>query len=696
MSARPDLLALTPDDLASLTNRGTVKRAQREIEEGQLSCTMENHVGDLIFHWSDGTHCRFPAGKMLHDAICSSGTVGISRHVIRSVLAYQRDQSHAEISAPTKSPCQRTEDANQSETAVTSNATFASNSVWNPGDITDEALLEQFRKLAITHARRRYEQGFLVEVTRGVKPVARFLDEGLTVRFLVPGDLRYVSADCAESLLPTWVPLAVWAFRELPPDRTGGLLSIQEAELTIPRQPLETLRKLLRELCRDGLGEVSSSWSARLARLERQLREDGLIWPAELVLELLHQQEMYAQHDARFEPQQLVRILGELEARRRTILGGTRAVPQLLIRGSRSDRTTDIAGGRLIGVGMGIVMGTKQTKVRAYLQDADSGSLMAVERTFANPELKDGETPRPFEDLADTVLARGVSLRGLASSQLLLKSGKRTPAGELILPRTAGSMTLHPQNYQWETLKPPFAVENIAQLRSRFERLPPDCLRPRRCTENLHVLAVQAAADFRFDQSQQCLLATLIDASGERIPLRHFYHFRGRRGFNDLCQILERGTGRVCFVSGHVRAEGSGLVIEPITLVVDDGSRRVGVQPWLPATESPASHDREAASRESQPPRRPLSELLARLEHELSELLLTGVNQGNMAAWKELARNANQMGLARFAEPIEALHTTFANRPNSMRWDSQSACAVVEELCLRICLTSNAMMRAFP
>ena len=34
---RPDLLALSPDDLAVLTNRGTVKRAQRELESGEVT-----------------------------------------------------------------------------------------------------------------------------------------------------------------------------------------------------------------------------------------------------------------------------------------------------------------------------------------------------------------------------------------------------------------------------------------------------------------------------------------------------------------------------------------------------------------------------------------------------------------------------------------------------------------------------------
>lgn len=88
---RTDLLALTPEDLATLTNRGTVKRAQKELRTPEISCEVaDDPAGDLVFVWSDGVICRFPAGKSIQDAVCSSGLVGISRHVVRSVLAYQK------------------------------------------------------------------------------------------------------------------------------------------------------------------------------------------------------------------------------------------------------------------------------------------------------------------------------------------------------------------------------------------------------------------------------------------------------------------------------------------------------------------------------------------------------------------------------------------------------------------------------
>ena len=61
MSTRPDLAALTPDDLAALANRGLVKRAQREVENGEQSAQWsESDDGTLTVAWSDGATWTIP------------------------------------------------------------------------------------------------------------------------------------------------------------------------------------------------------------------------------------------------------------------------------------------------------------------------------------------------------------------------------------------------------------------------------------------------------------------------------------------------------------------------------------------------------------------------------------------------------------------------------------------------------------
>ncbi|MEW4564787.1 hypothetical protein AB1K70_19765 [Bremerella sp. JC770] len=669
---RTDLLALTADDLAAITNRGTVKRAQKELDSDSPTCELVEEADALTFTWSDGITCQFPAGKTIQEAICSSGSLGVTRHIIRSILAYQR---LAAAEPESQSP---DESVDSAEAPPAANLLTAP---WNPGTFTDDDLIAQFRKTAITKARKKFGEGILVELTRGAKPTARFLDQACTVRFLVPGDLRYVHADCAESLLPTWVPLAVWAFRELPEDQLAGLISIQNADLPIPTELLAKLDDILLQLYGEGLSNLGSSWSARLMRSEAQLRSAGLVWPAELVTDLLQQHQLYQQHDARFEPQAVLNLVGELIARTRAIRRATKAVPQPLIRGSKSDRPTEIAGGRMIGVGLGVQAGKHHATLCAYLQDAESGGVVAVERTFADPDPDSDEAPRSFSDLAETIVSRGTSLASLASSQLLIKSGKRTPSGVLVLPRGASNVSTNPQSFQWEQLKPPFAVESFAQLTARFDSLPPSYLRPRRRTENLHAINVVAAEEVTFDTAHQRLRAELRDANEDTAQLVYPFHTRDRAGFDALFETLQRQGDQVRFVCGHVHSVGRSLEIHPICLVLDDGDRRVGVLPSLPNGGSNRDPS-ESADKPTTGERSVLDEFLEEFHSSLSDMLVTGVASSDARTWNDLSDAGRQLGFTRLTTAMSELAETLAARSNRLDWEDTAATRHARELFL--------------
>ncbi|QEG41471.1 hypothetical protein [Roseimaritima ulvae] len=673
---RTDLLALSADDLAATTNRGTVKRAQKELDAGQLSYQIQATDNELTVTWSDRTVCVFAAGQTIHDAHCSSGATGISRHVIRSVLAYQKHM--ADIPPPDEAA---ESDQPQSATATATPAI----QVWNPGDLSDEVLIKQFRKPAITRARKLFEQGVLVELTRGAKSTARFLHESCTVRFPVPDDVRYARADCAESQLPKWVPLAVWAFRELPADRVAGLLSIQQTPLPTPTAQLDRLRKLIDELAADGVAGVHATWPARLGRLETQLRAAGLVWPAELVVALVDQFERYQQQDARFSPPETVRLVGELIARSRAIVSQTGAVPQMLVRGSKSDRPLDIKTGRFVGLGLGVRSGQQQTVMLAYFQDTDTGTVVAVRRVFADPSPDSGESPKSFGELAEHVLQRGVSLSAASLSQLLLASGKRTPTDELVLPRGAGKLTTNPQSFQWEQLAAPLLAETFTQVRQRLESLPPDWLRPRRYTENLHVFAVTGVSDAEFDGVHQTLHATIHDAAGQEARLHHPYHHRGDRGFSQLLQVLGQRGAEVRFVCGHVRLVHQQLQIQPLTIVLENSAgTRQAISAWLGDTELADEPDNgPPLLKEDQPPQRSvIAEFTRQLHDQLAESLLTGLQQTHAGPWQDLHRSALQLGFVRLAQPLQALADELTRRSDQLRWSPAAAGRMVQQLCM--------------
>lgn len=679
---RADLQALSADDLAALTNRGTVKRAQKELETGDPTChIVDDPDGGLTLTWSDGIVCRFPPGKTIHDAVCSSGLIGISRHVVRSVLAYQR---HLASDAASKTSPQN--DLNN-ESSTSTAATIGLQDVWNPGDFTDDDLVACFKKNAVAKARTRFEQGVLVELTRGTKPVARFLDEACTVRFPVPGDLRYATADCAESLWSTWIPLAVWAFRELPADQLAGLISLQQQAAAVSADAFSDLQILLDELCQDGISGVAPSWHQRLLRSEQRLRNDGFIWPAELMLELAQQHDMYRQHDAAFESDDIVHLVGELIARMRAITRGLTLVPQPLIRGTKSDRPTETSGGRFTGVGLGVQVRRQHTYVRAFLQETGSGNVVAIERKFAHPDSKSGDSPKPFDDLAQTPIVRGISLTNLATSLLLVQSGKRTPGGQLILPRSASQFTVNPQNYEWEQWKPPFAMENFAQLQARYRILPPSYLRPRRVTDHLHGICISGVEDVYFHAGRQQLTATLKDAKSERATLVHPFYNRGQSGFDAAFEMLQKHAGQLRFVSGHVYTSSQGLVVRPALLIFDDGIRRWGIVPWvdLDLSSNPATGNRPEAADRNEPfdRRSDIERFLGEFQQFLADYLVTGLRHG--AAGRVLnaqVERSSQLGFIQTTAAIQKFTEAMQRRSHSVEWTVEEVVGHFQQLCL--------------
>ena len=82
---RDDLLALTPDALAALANRGLVKRATKDLDT-DAGPTVETDGGTVRGRFADGVEVELPVGVPLAAAACSCGAPGLCRHRIAVVL----------------------------------------------------------------------------------------------------------------------------------------------------------------------------------------------------------------------------------------------------------------------------------------------------------------------------------------------------------------------------------------------------------------------------------------------------------------------------------------------------------------------------------------------------------------------------------------------------------------------------------
>ncbi|MFI0445702.1 hypothetical protein [Actinomadura sp. 6N118] len=102
---RSDLLALTPESLAALANRGLVKRATKDVDSGGGPDLVVEADGTVRGRLPDGTETVLPAGAGLEAASCTCAATGTCRHRIAVILTYQRDHAaRSQTASPEAAP----------------------------------------------------------------------------------------------------------------------------------------------------------------------------------------------------------------------------------------------------------------------------------------------------------------------------------------------------------------------------------------------------------------------------------------------------------------------------------------------------------------------------------------------------------------------------------------------------------------
>lgn len=663
---RDDLLALTHDDMALLANRGLLKRALQEIQSGDLSYELEEDAGQqVVVRWSDGVTCELPGGATLGGGRCSCAASGICRHLLRSALAYQ--QQHAQQAGTPTAP----------------------SGPWNPGEIADVEIGAHLSRAALAWARHAFAAGHVVELVRSAKPSATIHSLACTVRFLVPGDLRYTHCDCAEAAPCRHAALAVWAFRLLDAAAASGVVETAPSAGEAPLALLDAIDAALAELAACGLSAAPQPLVERLRRLDLRCREQGLIWPADTLAELALLHAAYERHDARFSPGEAAALVGELCLRADAIRAGTGAVPQLFIRGSASDHETALRSAHLIGLGCSARFRRGGVELVAYMQDAATGAMIVIPRSWDDPA-DPAKLPPSLWQLAQQPVTRGASLAAFGGGQALARGGRRQPNGSYT---SAGQIAVSPQHYSWERLHAPLLAEDFAELSARLAALPPAALRPRVLADGLFVCAVAGCRDASFHPASQEVQATLVDSAGAAAALIHPYTARGRGGAEQLLAKLRDQPETLRFVAGRARLGPGGPVFAPTALVFQDGPMRSALLPWV--APDIATMAALGPSPASQPHTRdPLADYWEQVAEALGELLVVGLARADarMAQrWRFLVQQGGQLGFRHALAPVELLAALLDEKSHRIRWDAAPAASAALSLARVAALAADAV-----
>jgi hypothetical protein len=557
---RADLLALTPDSLAALTNRGLVKRAEKDFAAGAgPAISTDPDDGTIHAVYPDGVQVSLTGEQPLDRARCSCPAQNLCRHVVGLVLAYQ---NAAGATLPASGPLPR-------DDSSPSAAEMPVPSAWSPGDFTDETLEHHFGTRVVTAAQRRWRAGFTARIRRptSADPVPTVELAACTVRFLVPGELAYVTSDAARQVTDEAVVLAVWAFREADrrdtgapvvnldvggPSATGTTISGLEAALAVSD-----------DLLLDGVVHATATSIGLLHRVRRDLDAANLRWPVVTVDELINQVDAYHRRSARHHAHRVAELIAELHARHRCVANGGASLRSQVL-GTEEAAETPLRRVRLESLGCRITGTDDDRTAEVFLAHAGSGTVLVLRRSW---ELSGDERPTGH-DLAGRRLS-GATLAALATGNLVTESAVRSASRALrVASNRVARSTISPSTGGWEGLPEGLLVQDFARLAADLESAPPWPVRPRIEAERMRVLKLGEVVDIGYRPGDQELHATVTDRLGATALVRAAYSAVTPGALDSLAGAL---ASQPRFVSGTVRRTRGTIVIEPAAVVTAAG-----------------------------------------------------------------------------------------------------------------------------
>ncbi|MGR6968656.1 hypothetical protein ACU639_03435 [Streptomyces cynarae] len=538
---RTDLLALTPETLASLANRGLVKRAEKDLAAGSGPVVATGDDGTVRGAFPDGTEAALPVGLALDAADCSCAAPGVCRHRIALVLAYQR-------SAPSMPG--GTQGAEEPFTD------------WSPAEFDDEALAMALGRPAVTAARRTRDRGYTARVHRptAADPAPRVELPTCTVRFPVPHELGYALSDAAAPLRGEVVTLAVWAFRAADAEHSDEVTV--GGRTTAPAGADEALRAavaLADELLLDGVQQADPVFTGSLRRTEQALTAVSHHWPAGAVAELRDQLEAYAARASRYTPERLALLLAELHARHR---GADRDPVGVL--GTAEAPVTPLRRVRLVALGCRIGGTARDRTAETYFAHADAGIALVLRKRW---ELTGDQAPTGHELSTRRLL--GSPLHALATANVVSEHTARAADRTVVLSRgRIAATSITPVGSAWTELPDRLLLrDTAAHLRAAGERAP-RLIRARVEADSVRVIAVDTVDGIGYDPAGQRLEAVLRDPVGNPVHLRAEYNPLCPGGLDALAAAL---TDEVRCVSGMLGRDHGRIVLDPLAVLTPQG-----------------------------------------------------------------------------------------------------------------------------
>jgi hypothetical protein len=538
---RTDLLALTPDTLAALANRGLVKRAAKDLDAGVVPVIVVDEAGTVSGTFADGVRSTLPVGASLDAASCTCSAPGVCRHRVGLVLAYQREfAGDAEPFVP-----------------------------WSPAAFDDDTLKALFGEHVLAAASRAHRAGYRARVVRPTAsaPIPRVELPSCAVRFLVPGELGFAETDATQAKRAEMITLAVWAFREAD---AHGLVG-KDVQLDVGGRPapepatsgIESTVEFAGELLLTGAMHTSPVLGTRLRRLGKDLETAGLLWPSAATVEIEAQLDAYHERGSSYRAERLAGLLAELHARHRAVVNGGASLRSRVL-GTDQQSETPLRRVRFTGLGCRVGGTGEERTIEVFLAHTGSDTVLVNRKHWPLGE----DQVLTGHELANRKVAR-TTFGLLASGNVVTESAVRSASRVVRFGSDrVAKTTVTPVGDAWETLPDALLVRDLARLSEELGALPPRLVRPRVEAELVRVLHIAEVVAVGYHPGEQRLEAVIADKAGTTATISAEHRASCPGALDALAAALSDGPR---FLSGAVHRASGTIVVDPIAVLTGAG-----------------------------------------------------------------------------------------------------------------------------
>lgn len=552
------LKAVDDDALASLANKGLLRRAQKDLESTAptLLAVEDDRVRIQL------AEATVDARETPSKCSCSCPATGVCRHIL-SALLYLRDSSDL---AACDGPVQGVLFQDDSGGAASSDATEALEAA-TPlpaealGNLSDQELQKWAGKPLMRKSLKLLAGDLPVEIEEGETLLVRFPSRNITCRWLPGGGLQGMICSCRAENVCEHVVTAILAYQVSLGKRR---IAAAEASLTessgAPRSRAEVLDSLgvvLREMLSLGLTRLSGTTAQRLLTLAVSAHGVDLPRLERTLKSLADEVQLALRRDAQANSANLVAQAARVEALRTALMKN--ALPAFV--GQHRSQYHEVGQIALVGLGA--------------QRWRSKGGYQGVTVYFWDESRKDWATwseSRPVSQQGFNPVGRFRSEgpwdgcrspKEAAESALQLSQASRNSQGRLSGRSATRALVLG----QSQPRDVPGAIASWNNLAERAKQLFGGGLGARRENRELVLLVPKTWGPASYDDLRQELLRPIADEAGRIVNLWLPFTPENEAGV----ELLERHDPADTFgLLGAVRLVAGQVCVQPISLYVED------------------------------------------------------------------------------------------------------------------------------